>query len=113
MPIYTQVDFDYRPYGGERESEPFARSRQGFSASGLGQVAPASGSERQAHFEAELRRVGEALGTNVLPVFISFNGQKRRMDKGCVGHAVTRGFLEQPSDGSEGVVTSVTLRQGD
>lgn len=109
MPIWTDVAFDYRPFGGR--SEPFAKSRQGFSAATLGKDAMANDSRRQDHFEAELLRLRAVTGSEILPVFVSFNGERRRMDKGCVGHAVARGFLERPSDGPDGTVASVALKR--
>lgn len=108
MPTWTQLDLDYRPFGGG--SEPFARSRDGFSAGDLGKRALAGGSGRQAHFEEELLRIAAAVGGDVLPVFVRFRGERRRMDKGCVGHAVARGFIEAPVDGPAGIVDSVVLR---
>lgn len=110
MPTWTPLDLEYRAYG--KGSEPFALSRDGFSAGDLGKRALAPDSARQSHFEAELLRIGDAIGGDELPVFVGFCGERRRMDKGCVGHAVARGFIEPPADGPGGIVTSVTLRPG-
>jgi hypothetical protein len=109
VPNWTDVEIDYRPYGAG--SEPFVKSRHGFSAAGLGKDALAAGSRRQDHFEAELLRLRDATGTETLPVFVSFNGERRRMDKGCIGHAVARGFIEQVCDGPDGTVASVSIRR--
>lgn len=100
MPIWTQLNLDYRPYGSR--SEPFARSRDGFSARDLGKSAVAAESGRQAHFEAELRRMAAAIGGREVPVFVRFSGgERRRMDKGCVGHAVARHFFGAPRGWAE------------
>jgi hypothetical protein len=41
---------------------------------------------------------------------VRFGGERRRMDRGCVGHAVAAGLIEQPADGAGGIVEWVTLR---
>lgn len=44
-----------------------------------------------------------------LPVFVNFDGYRRRMDRGCVGHSVAAGLIEPPADGVGGIVERVTL----
>ncbi|WP_307088384.1 hypothetical protein [Sphingomonas faeni] len=66
-------------------------------------------SRRQDHFEAELLRLRDATGSDILSIFVSFNEERRRMDKGCIGHAVARGFLDQVCDGPDGTVASVSI----
>ncbi len=107
MPNWTPLDLDYRAYCAG--SEPFARSREGFPAAGLAKRAAAPNSRRQSYFEAELLRISDAVGSDAIPVFLSFRGERRRMDRGCVGHAVARGILEPPVDGPGGVVDAVVL----
>lgn len=107
MPTWTDVGIDYEPYG--RGTETFVSSREGFSAAGLGKTSPAD-STRQDHFMRTLGKIAERLGTNTLPVFVRFGGERRRMDKGCVGHAVAAGLIEPPLDGAGGIVEWVTLR---
>lgn len=109
MPNWTEVDLEHRPYGAG--SEPFVLSRNGFGAATLGKTAAATDSDRQEHFEREVARLSQALGSAAVPVFVSFRGERRRMDKGCVGHAVARGFIEPPLDGPEGVVDAIVVRR--
>jgi hypothetical protein len=76
----------------------------------LGKLTPAADKERQAFFEDQLRRIAWHLGDDTIPVFLDFNGDKRRMDKGCVGHAIASNFLKPVVNGSGGFVTHVTLK---
>ena len=107
MPTWTDVEIDYLPYG--LGTETFIRSREGFSASGLRKSSPAVNSARREHFMQTLRRISEPLGSSTIPVFVRFKGERRRMDCGCVGHAVAAGLIEAPVDGVVGVVEQITL----
>lgn len=111
MPKWTEVDHPYLRYGAG--SEPFVVSRDGFIAWDLRKTAQAGDSDRQAHFARELTRLSQALDDLIMPVFVSFGGERRRMDKGCVGHAVARGFIRRPTDGPEGIVDAVEIRPVD
>lgn len=108
MPTWTDVKIEYEPY--RRGTETFASSREGFPASGLGKSSPAADSARQDHFMRTLGRMAEHLGSATLPVFVRFGGERRRMDRGCVGHAVAAGLIEPPVDGASGIVEWITLR---
>lgn len=108
MPTWTDVEIAYEPYG--RGTETFVSSRDGFPASGLRKSSPATDSARQDHFTRTLGRLADHLGTNTLPIFVRFIGECRRMDRGCVGHAVAAGLIEPPIDGAGGMVEWVTLR---
>src|SRR5688572_8641197 len=107
MPEWVSVplDFQPRPAG---QSDVFVRSPEPFSAE-LGKVSAAANQERQKHFEDQLRHIAWHLGEDSIPVFLDFNGDKRRMDKGCVGHAVASGFLDRPRNGPDGYVTHVQI----
>lgn len=107
MVNWTEVPLDYEPLAGS--NDVFVTSTSVFQADSLGKITPARGRERQAHFERQLRHIAWHLGSRTVPVFLSFNGERRRMDKGCVGLAVTAGVLESPIDGPEGFLTHVTL----
>lgn len=109
MPVWTEVDWAYEPYADG--SQTFVASRDGFAASSLAKTGAAADSRRQGHFERLLLRLSEETGPKIA-VFVSFAGARRRMDKGCVGHAVARGFLAAPENGPEGYVTRVALRRG-
>lgn len=109
MPTWVDVGIVYEPYG--RGTETFVSSREGFPASGLRKASPASDSARQAHFMRTLGRIAEQLGSPTLPVFVRFGGERRRMDRGCVGHAVAAGLIEPPVDGAGGIVEWITLRR--
>lgn len=108
MPEWVSVplDFEPRPAG---KSDVFVRATEPFTAE-MGKASGAADQERQAFFQDQLRRIAWHLGDDTVPVFLDFNGDKRRMDKGCVGHAVAANFLEPPTNGPDGYVTHVTLK---
>lgn len=108
MPSWTPVPLDYERWTGE--TDVFVKSEAPFDAS-LGKVTPAKDTDRQAFFQDHLKRISWHLGTDTIPVFVDFNGDRRRMDKGCVGHAVAAGFLLPPQNNTEGYVTYVTLAE--
>ena len=108
-PAWVEVDLVYELYG--EGTETFVSSSTPFAASSLGKDSPAD-SARQAHFIRQLDRLSKTLGTLDVPVFVSWAGERRRMDKGCVGHAVVSGEIDAPSDdGAAGWVKSVRLRR--
>lgn len=107
MPDWIPVPLDYEKYG--KGTETFVASETVFEASSLGKTGAATDAKRQEHFLNQLRNVAWHLGTDNVPLFLSFNGEKRRMDKGCVGHAVAAGAIEPPVNGPDGYVISVTL----
>jgi hypothetical protein len=107
MPDWTPVPLDYEKYG--KGTETFVTLETGFDANSLGKTSSAADAERQQNFIRQVKNVAWHLGTEHVPVFLSFNGEKRRMDKGCVGHAVAAGAMEPPVDGPEGYVISLTL----
>jgi hypothetical protein len=107
MPDWTPVPLDYEKYG--NGAETFVASETVFDAGSLGKTTAATDAARQEHFLQQLRNVAWHLGTEHVPLFLSFNGEKRRMDKGCVGHAVAAGAIEAPKNGPDGHVVSVTL----
>lgn len=109
MPAWTPVALDYEPW--PKGSQIFVGSTDTFSASSLAKATPAGDTGRQQHFQELVERIAWHLGSDTVPVFIDFNGDRRRMDKGCIGHAVAGGFLMAPVDGNEGYVTTVVLRQ--
>lgn len=115
MPEWTLIPLDYEPlYRDPRENgtEVFVRSASGFSATSFGKISRAADQRRQKFFEEKLRTIAWHLGSDSIPVFIDFNGDKRRMDKGCVGHALAPpALLALPVDGSDGYVTHVTIAQ--
>jgi hypothetical protein len=108
MPTWTPIPLDYEPW--PKGSQVFVRAIDTFSAASLAKSTPASDTDRQQHFQELLKRIAWHLGSDTLPVFIDFNGDRRRMDKGCMGHAVASGFLMAPADASEGYVSAVALR---
>ncbi|MFQ3451760.1 hypothetical protein PMN64_00325 [Bradyrhizobium sp. UFLA01-814] len=106
MATWTFIPLDYVRQEG---SDVFVTSTSPFSVESLGKTSPAENSERQAYFEGLLRSIAWHLGSEHVPVFLNFNGENRRMDKGCVGHAVAAGVLQPPRNGPDGYVASVTL----
>jgi hypothetical protein len=109
MVAWTFVPLDYAKR--DEGSEVFVVSETPFKADDLGKTTQARDKERQRWFEELLRNIAWHLGTQHVPVFVNFNGDKRRMDKGCVGHAVAARILELPKDSPEGYVVTVTLSQ--
>lgn len=107
---WTPIPIDYDPWRGG--TDVFVRSAAPFYDS-FRKVTPARDTGRQAHFVDWLERISWHLGTRTVPVFISFNGEQRRMDKGCIGHAVSAGVLEMPKNGPGGYVEFVRLRESD
>ncbi|MES3081190.1 hypothetical protein O6X71_00175 [Sphingomonas faeni] len=86
-------------------------SRDAFPAAGLRKSSPGRGSARQDHFMHTLHTLAEDTGSDTIPVFVRFEGKRRRMDRGCIGHAVAAGLIEPPVDGAGGFVEFVTLRR--
>ncbi len=110
MPTWTLIPLDYDRW--TKGSQVFVQATDEFTASSLSKSTPASDTGRQQHFQELLTRIAWHLGSETIPVFIDFNGDRRRMDKGCVGHAVAGGFLLPPADSAQGYVSTVVLRQG-
>lgn len=113
MPEWTVISLDYEPlYRDLQETgtEVFVKSASTFSANSFGKISRAADQRRQGFFEEKLRTIAWHLGSESIPVFIDFNGDKRRMDKGCIGHALAApALLAPPVDGPNGYVTHVTI----
>ncbi|WP_417322000.1 hypothetical protein [Erythrobacter aureus] len=106
MADYQKTDLPYAPLG---QYKVWVESRNHFDASDL-KKDTAADSDRQAQFISELKRLADHLGTATLPVFVQWpNVGRRRMDKGCVGHAVASGALEPPQNSAKGFVEHVAL----
>ena len=109
MPVFTRVNIDYEPYGGE--SDVFAKGN-----SSLRDLRPPFKKStvpkdltRQQHFERLLELLSLETGRRV-PTFVEWNGSVRnRMDKGCIGHAVAAGFLLPPENSADGYVTHIEI----
>jgi hypothetical protein len=105
---WISVPLDFVPLPGS--NDVFVRAATPVDANDLKKTTGARNRARQDHFESELKKLSWHLGSNSVPIFIDFNGDKRRMDKGCIGHAVAAGFLEPPTNGPDGFATTVLLR---
>lgn len=66
-------------------------------------------SPRQHHFEERVRAIAWLLGTNRVPVYLDFQGERRQLDRGCIGHAVANGVLLPPEADQDGIVSFVEL----
>lgn len=110
MPEWTPVPLDYEPLPGH--SDVFVKATSRIDANDLGKSTPAPATGRQAYFHEYLKRISWHLGTRSLPVFLDFNGERRRMDKGCIGHAVAAGMLKPPINDTDGI-THVELAEGE
>lgn len=72
---------------------------------------PAKFTERQENFYQNLLRLYQLTNSKHLPVYITDdNGNKWRLDRGCVAMAAHEGFLEKLKDDSQGILSTVTLR---
>jgi hypothetical protein len=101
MPEWMAVPIDYEPLSGQ--SNVFVKAASPIDADSLGKMTPAPSTGRQAYFHDYLKRISWHLGTHLIPVFLNFNGDRRRMDKGCIGHAVAAGVLKPPINGPDGI----------
>jgi hypothetical protein len=107
MPAYTSVPLAYDPYSGP--SDVFAKSSKGFPLQ-FGKNSAAS-EPRQLHFNEQIGRLVEAVGPEMIPVFIEWQtGERNRMDRGCVGHAIACGLLDVAALGADGSVSHVRAR---
>ncbi|TGV61069.1 hypothetical protein EN784_01330 [bacterium M00.F.Ca.ET.141.01.1.1] len=115
MSEWTLISLDYEPLYRDPKgagTEVFVKSASTFSASSFGKISRAADQRRQMFFEEKLQNIAWHLGSDTIPIFIDFNGDRRRMDKGCIGHALAPpAFLTRPVDGPDGYVTHVTIAQ--
>lgn len=71
---------------------------------------PAIMHPRQAVFYRNLIKIAEVLGSREIPVeFALGNGERARMDHGCVKMAELAGFIEPLQDGASGYVETIRL----
>jgi hypothetical protein len=101
MPKWTVIPLDYEPVSGQ--SDVFVKATSPIDADNLGKTTPAPTTKRQAYFHEYLERISWHLGSRSIPTFLDFNGDRRRMDKGCIGHAVAAGVLKSPLNGPDGI----------
>lgn len=94
------------------QSDVFVKAASPIYADSLGKVTPAPTTARQAYFHEYLNRISWHLGSRSIPIFLDFNGDRRRMDKGCIGHAVAAGVLKPPVNGPDGI-SHVELAESD
>ena len=108
MPEFTRIDADYQPQG---KARVWSQGSKTYSWRQRGKLSSPD-SARQTQFERELLILSEALGSDDVPVYVSWrNAPRRRMDWGNIGHAVASGFLEEPEDNGQGFVSQVRLRR--
>ncbi len=92
-------------------SPVFIETPNGFAAD-FGKKTPAGDRERQRYFNSWLQKLGEQLGSNRIPVFIEWvTGEVTRVDKGCVGHALAAGLIQEVVIGQDRTVTHVILKE--
>ncbi|EMD81822.1 hypothetical protein [Pacificimonas flava] len=100
MPEWTTVPLEYEAASGQ--SDVFVKAASPIDAASLSKTTPAP-TARQAYFHEYLKRISWHLGSRSIPIFLDFNGDRRRMDKGCIGHAVAAGVLKPPVNGPDGI----------
>lgn len=88
MPNWTYVNLPFQPY--TYSNQVFVKAKSTFRTVGKHNDPD---SMRQAYFVELLRCLARTLGSNRVPVFINFMGERRRMDRGCIGHALAAGIL--------------------
>ena len=65
---------------------------------------------RMENFYRNLLAMYRATGAKVLPIyFVTADGRRTRMDRGCIGHAVAEGFLAPLKDDEDGALRHVSL----
>lgn len=109
-PTWVEANIAYEPYAGA--SDVFAKTKTTFTAQSITKRTPAKDQARQSHFNGQLPRLAKAFGGADIPVFLSFQGVRMRMDKGCVGHAVAAGVLAVPQNNASGFIDQVRLCVG-
>ncbi|MBZ9864221.1 hypothetical protein LB515_02420 [Mesorhizobium sp. CA15] len=108
MPEWTFVSLEYEPW--TKGEEVFVRSADTFAANSFERTTPAPDQARQQFFENMLINISWHLGSEAIPVFIDFNGDRRRMDPRCINHALAEPrFLLTPQNGPDGYVTHVSI----
>ncbi|TGV61070.1 hypothetical protein EN784_01335 [bacterium M00.F.Ca.ET.141.01.1.1] len=108
VPQWTFLPLDYEPWiNGE---DLFVRSADTFAAEFLERAKRAPDPQRRQFFEDMLLSISWHLGSDAIPVFIDFNGDRRRMDPGCIDDALAEPrFLSTPQNGPDGYVTHVSI----
>ena len=107
MPAYQNIDLQYAPLG---PGKVWVDSRDSFRPNSLGKTT-APDTDRQQHFHAQLARLAEHLGSRTVPVFIHWpQAGRKRMDKGCIGHAVASGYIAELITDADGYVSHVRVR---
>ncbi|TGV61068.1 hypothetical protein EN784_01325 [bacterium M00.F.Ca.ET.141.01.1.1] len=106
MPQWTFVALDYERWGGGKEV--FVASADTVSVNSI-KIVRAPDEERQSSFQDKLVAIAWHLATYQVPVYVDFNGEQRRMDWDCIGHALASSFLGPLQDGPEGYLTHVAI----
>lgn len=106
MPHYTPVNLHYVAYCGGKS---VFVDRGSFVAEAIRKDTLASESPRQAHFEYQLEQLSAAVQSRSVPVFIGWRNTRNRMDVGCIGHSLARGYIADLIRDQFGSVTHVTL----
>lgn len=109
VPQWTFLPLDYDPW--TKGTDVFVQSVDTFAADSFERTTRAPDPQRQQFFEKMLLNISWHLGSDAIPVFIDFNGDRRRMDLGCVSHALAEpSFLSNPQNGPDGYVTHVRIK---
>jgi hypothetical protein len=106
---YTDLQVPYEPWLGQQPV--FRRSRQRYRAEDFRQTKLADNSDRQLHFEQQLRRIADSLNSDCVPFYVRWSGgEETRLDRGCVGHSQARGFIRGLIPDEGGYVSYVQVR---
>ncbi|MGY2995072.1 hypothetical protein [Mesorhizobium sp. URHB0026] len=109
MPEWTFLPLDYDPW--TKGTDVFVQNADTFAADSFERTTRTPDPQRQQFFEQMLFNISWHLGSERIPVFIDFNGDRRRMDPGCIGHALAEpSFLSAVQDGPDGYVIHVWIK---
>ncbi|CDX58746.1 hypothetical protein MPL3365_30285 [Mesorhizobium plurifarium] len=108
MPEWTFLPLDYEPPTSGRDL--FVHSVDTFAAESLERRKRALDPQCWQFFKKMLLNIAWHLGSDAIPVFIDFNGDRRRMDQDWINQALAEpSFLSAPENGPDGYVTHVSI----
>tara|TARA_B100000614_G_scaffold184885_1_gene165451 strand:+ start:138 stop:362 length:225 start_codon:yes stop_codon:yes gene_type:complete len=68
-----------------------------------------SADQRDRYFQNQLTIISKFLNSQEIPVFIECRGEKFRLDKGYISHAIANAFLKKPINTPNGFIEKVVI----